>query len=441
MCSSDLHDLYTNGISYINLAFPLDILPPDDYPWFPFFARAALSVGLPDMNYADVSSLLARTVGGFAASLLTGSAVSSNDDPVIVTPSGEYNLAGRDWIVYRLKCLDEQTAPSLDIALRLISEANYSDTRRIRDLVLEMKNAFRSSLAPAGHGYASGRAGRFSSLSTQTGEIWNGLTQLAFVHRLAEMDIDEVAAKLHSLREKIISGGFVASLAGSADALRSGGSLLAQRFSRFGPPRPRTAGTPPAPEAVCEVFASPTMQIGFAAMALRAAAFDTVEQVAETVLAHQLSTGALWEDIRMKGGAYGAFASSDGIERCFSLATYRDPNPLRSLDTFSSVLKASDLLAKDDLEKMIIGCYARETRPRTPSEKDFADFFRYLSRIDDGSRRRRLERLIHIAPKDIAAALGELAQQKPAGKVLITGMKDAEQAAKTLGVEVQVLPV
>ncbi|MCL2609526.1 MAG: insulinase family protein, partial [Treponema sp.] len=30
------HELHTNGISYVKLAFPLDLLPEEDYPWFPF---------------------------------------------------------------------------------------------------------------------------------------------------------------------------------------------------------------------------------------------------------------------------------------------------------------------------------------------------------------------------------------------------------------------
>jgi len=438
------HDIYTNGISYIDLAFPLDTLQPEDYQWFPFFTRAVISVGLPGMDYAEVSSLLARTVGGLNVLLHTGSPAGSGN-PVIKTPSGELDLIGRDWIIYRLKCLDEKTAASLDLLLRLISEADFSDLRRIHDLVMEMKNEARSSVSHIGHHYASVRANRFASASTRTDETWNGLTQLFFLHRLADMDTAEIAAKLNKLREAIGSGGLIASLAGSADALKSGGSLVAQRFKGFGPPKNRVLGDIknggiPAPE----VFSSPSLQIGFAAMTMQAAKFDTPEQIAETVLAHQLTTGALWENIRMKGGAYGASASSNGLERCFSLSTYRDPNPLRSLDTFPAILKDS-VVAADAVEKMIIGCYSSETRPRTPSDKNVNDLLRFLSRIDNDCRRRRLERLITVSEKDISAALKGLASQiasQPAqNRVVIAGTNSAEQAAKALGVEVQLLPV
>jgi Zn-dependent M16 (insulinase) family peptidase len=90
---------------------------------------------------------------------------------------------------------------------------------------------------------------------------------------------------------------------------------------------------------------------------------------------------------------------------------------------------------------MIIGCYARETRPRSPSEKGIADFLRFISRIENDYRKRRLERLIAVSAGDISAALKEFASQSAAGRVIITGMKGAEQAAKALGTEVRTLPV
>ena len=432
------HDLYTNGISYIDLAFTLDGLSFDDYKWLPFFTRASISTGLPGMDYGEVSSLLARTVGGFNSILHSSSPAFPSSE--------QFSLSNRDWLIYRLKCLDEKARPSLDLALRLISEADFTDERRLRDLILEMKNELRSSIASYGHSYAASRASRKMSPSKKVEEIWSGLTQVEFAHALAETDTAAVAAKLQDLREKIISGGLVANIAGSDKAISAGGILVGEKFGRFGPPRPSNPTRKKMTNdivPVVEVFAAPLLQVGFAGEALHAAAYDTPAQVSETVLAHRLSTDTLMEEIRMKGGAYGAFASSNGIERCFTLATYRDPDPLRSLDTFDAALKkgVTDFAQEDEWEKMIIGCYSQETRPRSPSEKSFMDMFRYFSRIDDDCRRRRLRRLIDVSAADICAACGELASQKPAGKVIIAGTKYAEKAAEALGVEAQTLPV
>jgi presequence protease len=437
------HELYTNGITYTDLAFPVDVLSPDDYFWLPFFSRAIVSVGLPGMDYGEVSSLLARTVGGLVAHLCTSSAVKGTER-YFQTGSGKFDLTGRDWIIFRLKCLDEKIAPSLDLLLRLINEADFSDHRRINDLVLELKNEIDSSLAPIGHQYASRRAGRLNSRSKKNGEIWGGLSQIDFVHRLAEYETSTVAGKLKNLLEKITGSGLIANLTGLS--LKTAGAEFAQRFGRFGAPVNRISAAADNSGNIkkgAEVFASPSLQIGFAAISLNAAPFDTNEQIAETVLSHQFYTGALWENIRMKGGAYGALINSDSMEDCVSFATYRDPDPLRSLDAISAILKdsAHGNCSDDYLVKSIIGCYAKETRPKTSAENGSADFNRFLYGIEDTYRKRGLERLVSVSTADIAAAYASLGARPSTGTVIIAGTKIAEQAAKALDTEVQILAV
>jgi hypothetical protein len=436
------HDIYTNGITYFDFAFPVDTLSPEDYSWLPFFSRSVVSVGFPGMDYGEASSLLARTVGGLNVLLHTGSAVKGS------VPSTTPDLIGRDWIIYRLKCLDEKIAPSLDLLLRFICEADFTDLRRINDLVLEMKAELDSSLAPMGHLYASGRAGRFNSCAKKIEELWNGISQIEFVHRLAKMDTAEIVKKLQYLQQKISGAGLIVNITGaSLDAAEAG---ITQRFNRFGRPAPRSAANisalPSNSSPVMEVFASQSLQVGFAARTLNAASFDTIEQVAETVLAHQLNTGTLWEDIRMKGGAYGAFLNSDCLEDCVSFASYRDPNPLRSLDVISAIFKNNDGLqccsnSEKNLVKSIIGCYAKETRPRTGAENGLIDFYRFLYGIEDSYRKRKLERLVNISTADLSAAFTSFGLRRICGSVVIAGIKTAEQAAKILGTDIKRLSV
>jgi Zn-dependent M16 (insulinase) family peptidase len=434
------HELYTNGITYMDFAFPADILSFQDYSWLPFFSRTVTSVGLPGMDYGEVSSLLARTVGGFAAVLHTGSAVKDTPQN-LQTASGNFDLSGRDWIIFRLKCLDEKIAPSVDLALRIICEADFSDGRRINDLVLEMKNEIDSSLAPMGHIYSSGRASRFNSRSKRVEEKFSGISQIEFVHQLAKYDTGEIIKKLQYIREKIIKAGLIVNITGSA--FNAANTEIAQRFNRFGPPLPRLSAEISDIKSGVEVFASRSLQVGFAAMTFNSASFDTAEQAAELVLTHQLSTGALWEDIRMKGGAYGAFINSNSLEDCVSFATYRDPNPLRSLDVISSILKNGSYgkCSEDYLVKSIIGSYSKETRPQTAAEDGLIDFFRFLYGIEKNYRRRKLERLISVSTADIEAVFNSLWSRKKLPPVIIAGIKKAEEAAKKLGTDVQMLKI
>jgi Zn-dependent M16 (insulinase) family peptidase len=441
------HSLFTNGISYADLAFPADLLDEDDYLWLPFFSRAAVSVGLPGMDYGEVSGLLARTTGGFHAMLETGSPVPGASRAAAF-PQGIFDIRGRDWIVFRLKALDEKMAPSLDLALRLIAGGDFGDLKRIRDLAVELKNDADSNLAPSGHSFASLRSGRGFSRSRRIDEKWNGLEQLFFVHRLAEMEAGEISGRLRALREKISSAGLIINLGGGGEAIKNCLGEIGKRFGPFGPPRPRRetaafAGGREGPE----VFASATLQVGFAALTVPASPYDSAEQAAELVLSHQLSTGPLWEAIRMKGGAYGAFTHPDNLEGAFSFSTYRDPDPLRSLETFPALLKelagSGGAGGEEELVKAVIGTYARETYPRTAAEKSSLDFFRFLYGVEDGHRGRRLKSIIAIREEETAAVLKRLASlaEDPGSPVIIGGRAQAEKAAARLNCEVKELPV
>jgi Zn-dependent M16 (insulinase) family peptidase len=451
-------------------------LQPEDYRWLPFFARAIVSMGLPGMDYGEVSGLLARTAGGFHAMLESGSPAiaGARPDPV----SAEVALLGRDWIVYRIKALDEKFPEALELALRLITEADFSDLRRLKDLALEMKNDGDASLAPSGHSYASGRSGRYYSRSRAVDELWNGLGQIGFSHELAAMDTGELRDRMISLRDTLASrAGVFINISASGNPAGLPGEALpgalkaVERAQRFGPPRPvnppcrdknaflaliENAGTSSNSAGgsayPAEVYASPSLQVGFAALSLPSSVYGTPEQAAELVLSHELSTGALWESIRMIGGAYGAFASSDSLEGVFSLATYRDPEPLRSLSVFPEILKKREAagIGEDSLEKAIIGTFSRELRPRTPAEKGFSDMLRFLYGIHESQRRQRMEALIRVQAAETSKIAERLARDALAGdagrrpqgpRVIITGTKAAERAAKELGAELITLPV
>ena len=455
-----VNPIFTNGISYVNLAFPADVFAPDDYTWLPFFSRCSVAVGLPGMDYGEVSTLMARTTGGFHTMLHTGSSAPGAARTQAL-PTGTLDITGRDWIIFRLKALDEKIVPSLDLALNMITNADFSDLKRIRDLTLEMKNDLDSNLAPAGHIYTSSRSSRLFSRARCVEELWNGLDQILFAHKLIGMDVSQVSEKLKAIQSRLQKAGLLVNLVGGASAELE--REIGKRFGSFGPPRPRNPASTDKKSFLGlseisgaagkgEVFASPSLQVGFAAISLNAAPYASTLASAELVMAHQLSTGALWESIRMKGGAYGAFAQPDSLEGPFSLATYRDPNPLRSLEAFSSIIteaaaqgeKAGDASGAESLDKAVIGAYAKETRPRTPAEKGMADFFRFLYGIEDRHRAQRLKSLIDVSEDQINAVFKRLASETGMGKgspVIIAGTAEAEKAAAKLGVELRELPV
>ena len=451
------HDLHTNGISYVTIALPVDVLDPQDYLWLPLFSRTVVSMGLPGLDYGQVSTLLARTAGDLSAFLQTGSQLTGTAQ-AMPYPGGILDLGGRDWIRYSMKALDDKADDALGIMQRFILESDFTDLRRLQDLVLEMRNEVDSSFVHGALSFASGLANRGANRSRLVDETWSGISQMRFVHALASYPIEAISQKLESIRDRLREAGILANITGSATALSRVTESLAASWRQFGPPKPRNPAalamapseyTPEFADSV-EVYGSPSLQIGFAALSLPGSPYNTPEHAAELVLSHQLSTGPLWEDIRMQGGAYGAYATCDGLEELYNFGTYRDPNPFRSQEAFTRILaeRAANPMDEDSLEKAIIGSYGRETRPQTPSTKGGADFNRFLYGIDMSHREKRLQALLAVSEADLVSAAGRfaaLAQKSPGPgappRVIFAGTAVAQEAAARLGVECRNLPV
>ncbi|MDR2509224.1 MAG: insulinase family protein [Spirochaetaceae bacterium] len=431
--------LWTNGISYSTLAFPADILSESDFLYLPLFCHCVTSLGIPGMNYAEVSSLLARTVGDISAS-----PYSSPIAPAVKTGSataaGNFDIRGRDWVFIRMKCLDKNIESALELVSRVISEADFSDERRLRDLIIEMKNDIETSLAPNGNYYAALRCAAIASAARAKTEALGGITQIRFVRKIAARPVAETACALERIKRRIFSAsGLIVHITGAEEEAHL--RAVEKHLSRFGPPAPAPSGGEgnfferPVQN---EVFFSPSLQVGFAASNFIPRHFDDARSIYETALAHHLSTGALWETIRMAGGAYGARISADALANCWTFSTYRDPSPAASLEIARSTLEkaARASIDKDALEKIIIGVYAKIKHPQTAAQKGVDDFARFLIGVDDKTREARLKALLASRADDISSAAEGLLRRNPSPpSVIITSERAARAAADALKTE------
>lgn len=112
----------------------------------------------------------------------------------------------------------------------------------------------------------------------------------------------------------------------------------------------------------------------------------------------------------MKGGAYGASAWTDGSESTFSFSSYRDPAPNATLAAYRRALEsaAGDGLARDVLERAVVGAAGRDLRPMMPEEKGFIDFKRELYGVTDEMRRKKRADLLGLGSEALRTAAERL---------------------------------
>jgi Zn-dependent M16 (insulinase) family peptidase len=421
------HELHTNGVVYLDLALEVSRLGEPASALLPLWARAVCGSGLPGQPWHQTASRLSLVAGGFSAALGAD------------TPAGASRPAQH--LIFRLKALEENLEPALQLVASLLVEADFRDLERLEMLVQELRNDLKSALVPGGSYFASLRAGGRLSEAINREERWKGVSQLAHLRRHAGRPaLEGLAGELEGLRAALIGRNrFTLNLTCDARAAGRAEAALRRFLDRLpaggGLPAAAPAGAGGPPPALSdgqrlEALLTST-NVNFAALALPASAFGTEESVQEAILAHFLSTGFLWEQVRMKGGAYGAGASVSSLERVFTFSSYRDPNIARTFDSFRQALEAARAqpLSPEAFEQVLIGAVGREERPMAPGERGYTALKRALLAISDRMRQDRRDRLLASTPEDLAAAAGRLASRLQQGyAAVLTGRQALESS-------------
>jgi presequence protease len=126
------------------------------------------------------------------------------------------------------------------------------------------------------------------------------------------------------------------------------------------------------------------------------------------VIVGYLGMTHLWENIRVQGGAYGAFAQFDDATGVFTFLSYRDPNldnTLSSYDKAAGFLKGLDAsrLNDNELKKSIIAAIGDLDSYQLPDAKGYTSLMRYITKRDDTMRQKYRDEVLSTNGEDFIA--------------------------------------
>ncbi len=397
-----LHDIFTNEIVYLDLVFPTESLTGEHSLLLPLFGKAVCGSGLPGTPYDHVALDLFRLTGGFSAALDAGGIAGSETDFA-------------QHIFFRTRFLRQNLRDATALIARLLTAADFRDLERLRDMILELRNDMKAALVPSGHHFAMLRAAGMISASVAREEEWRGITQLLYLEKLAgtlETDLPRIAGALEQIRAALLSKNLLIANATSAvdsfeetaravDRLAS--ALPASATSMAARAAAGSKARPPGLGAESLVASAP---VGYVARAVPGIRFDHPLSGPIAVLGHMLSTGYLWEKVRMEGGAYGAFSYPRNMDGLFLMGSYRDPHIVRTIHAFDDALALMEEgeLPPEEVDRAVIGTIGREDRPLDPGEKGFVSIQRKLHGVTDDARQARRSALLAADRKGIAEA-------------------------------------
>ncbi|MCK5200771.1 MAG: insulinase family protein, partial [Spirochaetales bacterium] len=371
------HDLFTNGIDYVDYSFDIHGLSEEESMYLPLFTKMITSASLPGIPYDEVARLLTLTTGGFS-SFLESSMIHPDRDLI------------RDSVFFRVKFLENDYKKALDLVLRMFRESRLLEEKRLRDVLTEMKNDYLAAIIPSGNAFATLRASSRLSETLRREEQWRGISQLLFLSRLNEDtgsdSLEKVGKMLETIRDKVLTSHMLSvNITASGSEITKLQEYLKETLVdiQIGDLSDITfvhGIIPELKEREALIIPAP---VSYIAQAFRSSLIESKEYGPEILLSHILRTDYLWENVRMKGGAYGASASANGMEGIFSFSSYRDPNIGKTIDAFREGLEhlSREGIKEDVLEKAIITIVGKDVRPQSPGEKSIIGFIRKLYNI------------------------------------------------------------
>jgi Zn-dependent M16 (insulinase) family peptidase len=415
-----LHDLFTNGIVYIDVGMNLHMLPQELLPYVTIFGRALLETGTQHDDIIQLTQRIGRDTGGIFPQTVT-SAMRGRSD-------------GAAWLFLRGKAIVEKSDALLDILHDVVHSARLDNRDRIRQIVREERALREASLIPSGHTAVNTRLrARFNEADWAAEQI-GGVSYLLFLRRV-EQAIDEewdmVRTALERMRTLLVD----------RSALLVNVTVDAAGWDRFRPrleafldrlpaSEPALAAWNPQPGAPSEGLIIPA-NVNYVAKGASLYRLGYRLHGSALVVTRYLMTTWLWEQIREQGGAYGGFCSFDPRSGMFSYTSYRDPNLLRTIEVYdrsAEFLRQLELSEKE-LTRAIIGVIAELDAYQLPDARGFTAMARHIVGDDDAYRQQVRDEVLGTTPADFRAFADVLDMLHENAALVVMGNEDAITAA------------
>lgn len=412
------HGIPTNRLTYAMQYFDLSCVAFEDLPYVTLLCRLLKQLPTREHSAEELDNLLAGKLGflSFTTEVMTQPDVDG------VRP---YLLVSAGALSEKIDALASLPREVWSSTLLLDADAD-----RVRDVLTQIRIGLEQGFINNGHSAALGRAMSYSSPSAVVREQLSGVDFYLFLRDLLEHfdeRLDDLRAKLAELAGRIfVADGCMSSFTGSDedfDAYWDAAGDLGLGAGD-GADAGRDALVVPTPCDRHEAFVIPS-DICFAASAYDPRRLDIDVTGAWAVAANALSYDYLWNEIRVKGGAYGCGFRAAG-ERQAAFYTYRDPAIDPSIER---VARAGEWLGSFEpdeaaFEGFIVSCVSGMDAPVKPYALTKRRNTTYLAGLDPHAREERRAQMLAATPGELRSLGADVTRIAAASPTCVFGGRD-----------------
>lgn len=369
------HDVDTNGITYANIYFNVGKLPREYVPYLSVLGDVLGRVDTAKHTYNELNFDKLMNLGGIWFGPATYTKYKTLDD---YTP-----LYG----IYT-KMMSDKTGYALELAKEIVLTSKLDDKKRLRDILAEMKSGKRNEIINNGNSVAGARARSYFSKVECYYQDLGGIDFYLFLSDLLDnwdAKADEFIEKLTAVKNYVFNP---ATMFLDLASDKQGRDILDEKLPAFakaiGEVEHGSLGefVDYIPEKKNEGILIPS-QVQYAAQAGNLVFDGNRYNGTYRVVQSAINIDYLYQQIRVKGGAYGCGCGFDSYCDNLTFTTYRDPKLAESYNVFKGTgefIRNYDFDEKE-LTKFIIGAFSGYERPLSNAGKARRSFSAYMTGI------------------------------------------------------------
>lgn len=367
------HEANANNIAYIKCSFDVSSISEHQLPILSILSRLLLNMKTTQHSYSELSDEINGQTGGIGVNL---SVYDHKTSTKYFSP--RFEIQG--------KCFVPQLNKMYELMHEVITETDFSDVTRLKELINENKSRMQMRLIPSGHSTASLRALSYFSKADSYKERLKGIEfykELILWQERSDQDLAELAVLLQRMLKEIVTSDKLTIGITASELLMDEIKEITGNFVHSLPYEERNyeKNENELITTVNEGFKT-TSDVQYVALAADYSQQGFEYHGSMKVLNTIINLEYLWNSIRVKGGAYGAFSSisRNGV---VTFSSYRDPNLDTTLESYEQVVKFIETLELDEREltKYIIGTISPMDQPITCSQENEKMVSLYFSEV------------------------------------------------------------
>lgn len=386
------HDIESNGIDYISFLFDAGDFAQSELGYLGFFTNALGLVSTEKYSYTDLANATNIYTGGIS----TGTA--SHPD-----------IKDRNNFVFKfevkLKVLEKNLDKALELMEQMLLSSDFTDTKRLGELVAQIKARLQANLSSSGHLVAAMRSmSSFSRYALYQDEL-KGIAFYRSICRI-EKELSEspksVSDKLAAIAKKLFARNrMLISFTGNNEAYGNAKPSLEKVIAGFNKMSAIGNQAEVHFNTAKEAFIDAS-QIQYVAKTGDFICEGYEYTGALRLLRIILSYDYLWINVRVKGGAYGCMNTFLRSGESY-FVSYRDPNLSDTLDVYDRIPEYIKSFSPDerDMTKYIIGTFSALDTPMNPEAKGSRSLSAYLEGITYEQIQKERNEILNAQPEDI----------------------------------------